>query len=108
MIIPKSIFAISEAISKDPMRFNLTGVHVSRPKGKTMIYIQLAATNDENGNPRRVFVLFDEKGNIREVKDEGYGGDPYVNSGHSFGGRFATTATERRELLKQYVKNGGK
>ena len=40
-------------------------------------YIQhLRTTNDINGNPRRVFVLYDENGDIVKTIDEGYRGFP--------------------------------
>ena len=68
-----------------------------------MIYIQLAASNDTNGNPRRVFVLFNDNGEIKEVIDEGYSGDPYANKeGYFFGGTFESTPRERQNLLREF------
>lgn len=34
------------------------------------------ATNDVNGNPRRCYVVYDRRGNIADVIDEGYQGLP--------------------------------
>ena len=40
--------------------------------------IRLATTNDKNGNPRRVFVLFSEGGEILGAWDESYAGNRAV------------------------------
>ena len=39
-----------------------------------MLVFQLAASNDRNGNPRRLFLIVDTDGNIVEAIDEGYNG----------------------------------
>ena len=36
----------------------------------------LKTTNDRNGNPRRVWILYGEDGNPAMVRDEGYAGRP--------------------------------
>ncbi len=72
-----------------------------------MIALHLDAGHDNNGNPRRCFVVFDNKGIIRAVIDEGYGGDRVVrtwakstrNTVH-FAGKIVTTPAEYRLLLK--------
>lgn len=38
--------------------------------------LHLRAKNDPNGNPRRVFVGYNEWGHIVEITDEGYAGRP--------------------------------
>lgn len=65
--------------------------------------LHLAAQNSANGNPRRVYVIYDEDGNIIETIDEGYQGSgawyrKYPNAISL--GRYTTTKTEVRELLK--------
>jgi len=75
-----------------------------------MIAILLNAGNDVSGNPRRVFVVLNNKGDIVEAIDEGYGGKaalfdkyPAVNRGLS-PSSFSTTPKEYRELLKDWSK----
>lgn len=68
-----------------------------------MIYINLAADNDTNGNPRRIFVIFDEDGEILDCIDEGYSGLAEVTKQYpnaKYAGRFETTPKEYRSLLK--------
>lgn len=36
----------------------------------------LCCSNDTNGNPRRIWATYDERGHIIDVKDEGYEGRP--------------------------------
>ncbi len=65
------------------------------------IYIRMNAGNDTNGNPRRVFVVFNPRGTIVETIDEGYEGDHVVRTKypkHKDGGTFATTPKEYRNL----------
>lgn len=77
-----------------------------------LLAIKLNAGNDTNGNPRRVFVVFGSDGDIIKAIDEGYRGrgpleEFLVSQGKKsilYGGEFATTASERRELLKQFGK----
>ena len=40
------------------------------------MYQRWKAPNDTNGNPRRVFLVFDAEGNVLDVIDEGYAGRP--------------------------------
>ncbi len=71
---------------------------------KTMaIYIRFNAGNDTNGNPRRVFVVFNPRGTIVETLDEGYVGNHEVRAKypkHKDGGTFETTPKEYRNLVK--------
>ena len=65
--------------------------------------LHLAAQNDNNGNPKRVYVIYDESGCIVETINEGYQGSGawYEKYPHAISlGRFATSKTEVRELLK--------
>lgn len=39
-----------------------------------MIYLHLIATNDNSGNPRRLFVVLDENAHAKTVIDQGYNG----------------------------------
>ena len=39
-----------------------------------MLYVRLSAENDNNGNPRRCYVVMDDEGKAIEVIDEGYTG----------------------------------
>lgn len=69
--------------------------------------LHLCATNDTNGNPRRVYVVFDETGAILETIDEGYQGISAVARKYPKSvilGSFQTTPSQRRELLKAEVK----
>lgn len=66
-------------------------------------YISLNAGHDTNGNPRRVYVVFDGDGQVMDVIDEGYSGQAAVIGiypGIQGGARFDTTPTEYRRLLK--------
>lgn len=38
---------------------------------------QLRTKHDTNGNPRRVWVLYNARGEAIRVADEGYAGDPF-------------------------------
>lgn len=42
-----------------------------------MCYQHLKTKNDRNGNPRRLWVAYNYRGNVCEVIDEGYSGRPY-------------------------------
>ena len=70
---------------------------------KHILVIKLEATNDINGNPRRIFIIFDEESNIIETIDEGYSGDRELNKKYpnlpSYC-TFKTTIKEYRNLLK--------
>ncbi len=74
---------------------------------KPILFIHLRAQNDTNGNPRRVFVVFNEDGNIIEAIDEGYRGQAAVTKkypGLPNGGSFITTPAEYRHLLKEWAR----
>ena len=51
--------------------------------GPATMYQHLRCTNDNNGNPRRVFVFYDAAGGIVAVEDEGYRGTPAACRGLS-------------------------
>ena len=69
--------------------------------------IHLAATNDTNGNPRRLYVRINRHGGIAQVWDEGYKGYGCVperyrgQAAHAPG--FKTTPQEYRSLLKAFA-----
>lgn len=45
--------------------------------GPGYIFQKLGTTNDSNGNPRRLWVLYNKSdGNVHKVIEEGYGGRP--------------------------------
>lgn len=76
-----------------------------------MIYKQqLRTTHDTNGNPRRVWLLYNAAGEVIDTADEGYAGDPFRGSGaiqlpsisvtpseYKFWTRRQTPGRERRE-----------
>jgi hypothetical protein len=72
--------------------------------------IRLNAGNDRNGNPRRVFIVFNTENSwIVEAIDEGYDGDKellekYPDLKGHFPPSFYTTVTEYKLLLKNYSK----
>lgn len=72
--------------------------------------IRLDAGPDNNGNPRRVVVILDAaSGNVLDVVDEGYRGAKACFNNHpelkDFNPcTFKGTASERRELLKNFSK----
>lgn len=80
------------------------------------VVIRLAAPNDSNGNPRRVFVIMDESSDVLGAVDEGYAGSHALVEaiGGALGQRlrssnyptFATTGAEYRSLLKDYGPKG--
>lgn len=80
--------------------------------------IRLNAGNDTNGNPRRIYVVFDTRGNMVDAVDEGYSGIqalrpkyPRLFTGvraQFYPETFATTAGEYRRLLKRFATKGGK
>jgi len=67
--------------------------------------LRLNAGNDNNGNPRRVILFFDEHGVEQYAVDEGYGNltdickpiEPVT-----YLGTFDTTVKQYKELLKRY------
>ena len=62
----------------------------------------LKAPNDTNGNPRRVFVIYDAAGNILDAVDEGYAGRPQWVRALPELPSFSITATEYREILRDW------
>jgi len=74
-----------------------------RQERVAVFYISLSAPHDPNGNPRRVFVVFDDTGSVMDAIDEGYTGRRGFEGkypGLLGGARFATTYQEYRGLLK--------
>ena len=45
-------------------------------KTKERYYQHLSTTNDTNGNPRRLWMIYNVNGNVIRVIDEGYSGRP--------------------------------
>lgn len=74
------------------------------------IAIRLNAGNDRNGNPRRCYVILDGNNDIIKVIDEGYTGyaaiKDYPDINPSNVPTIATSASEYRDLLKNYRKRG--
>jgi hypothetical protein len=72
-----------------------------------MVCIRLRAVNDCNGNPRRVYVVFNRDGSIKCAVDEGYAGRGALAG---FGDKidranivdFDTTPGEYRRLLREF------
>ena len=48
-------------------------------QGNVYFIAHLATKNDANGNPRRIFVVFDADGNVIDAVDEGYRGTAVVD-----------------------------
>lgn len=71
---------------------------------KATMYQHLRASNDKNGNPRRIFVLLDEKGNVVTAIDEGYGGRPDECRGLIQLPSYNISATDYKEILRQKRK----
>ena len=74
-----------------------------------MVCIKLCAKNDNNGNPRRVFVFIDSDGSVINAIDEGYAGrgavdDDLDSTVGSNIAEFDTTPGEYRRLLRQFSK----
>ena len=73
-----------------------------------MLAIRLRCKNDTNGNPRRVYVIFD-KGRMIDAIDEGYSGrqallGKYPALDSAIVEDIETTPATRRELLKRFSK----
>ena len=67
---------------------------------EVMAWQHLNAGNDNNGNPRRVFVVYSHAGNIIDAIDEGYSGTPrWLRDLPQLPG-FIIKPGEYRELLK--------
>lgn len=68
-----------------------------------MLVQNLVATNDVNGNPRRLWVIMDPKhGDIVKVIDEGYGGRPAETRGYIQLPSYEIKASMYNYLLKAY------
>lgn len=61
------------------------------------------APHDANGNPRRVFVVFDEQGDIYDAIDEGYSGRPAPLAKLGELPNVRVTADEYREVLRDHA-----
>ncbi len=72
------------------------------PSAPATMYQHLRCTNDNNGNPRRVFVFYDAAGGIVAVEDEGYRGTPAACRGLVQLPTIETYPAERRELLRAH------
>ena len=75
---------------------------------KKVFSVRLNAGNDVNGNPRRVYVVFDSSGKIIDAIDEGYSGINALDSAYpkhnDSVASFDTSPSEYRELVKSYSK----
>jgi hypothetical protein len=61
--------------------------------------------NDTNGNPRRIFVLYDAQGNIVQTINEGYRGTPSEVRGLVQLPGYSVSASDFRELSKHKGAN---
>jgi hypothetical protein len=69
---------------------------------KATMYQHLRCTNDNNGNPRRVFVFYAANGDIVAVHDEGYAGRPDICARLVALTSLETYPAVRRALLKEF------
>ncbi len=69
---------------------------------KPTMYQHLRCTNDNNGNPRRLYVFMDATGAIVAVQDEGYRGRPAECNGLVELPAIETYPAVRRLLLREY------
>ena len=74
----------------------------ARKAARPTMYQHLRCTNDNNGNPRRVFVFYDAAGGIVAVEDEGNRGTPAACRGLVELPSIETYPAERRALLKEW------
>ena len=68
-----------------------------------MIYLHLSTKHDTNGNPRRLFLILNEKGDPINAIDEGYAGNSQVRKEHPdavAGPRIEVTISEYRGWLR--------
>lgn len=67
-----------------------------------MIYLNLAAPNDSGGNPQRIYVVFDDHGDIVQTLDVGYtNADRTIRKqwpGIHYAGQFDTTVKQYKSL----------
>lgn len=73
---------------------------------RTTSIIKLNAGNDNNGNPRRVWVGISPDGGISGAWNEGYAGRHAMPARlrNKSAMEFATTPAEYRSILKQFAK----
>jgi hypothetical protein len=72
---------------------------------KAIMAIHLDAGRDTNGNPRRIFVVFDSKAEVIDAIDEGYQGSGGVIRKYGkipISERFETSPSARRELMRKF------
>lgn len=66
-------------------------------------YNYFGTTHDSNGNPRRVYVVYNELGQVIDVFDERYNGDSRIKVAYHdvvmLGGRVQITPAEYRTWL---------
>jgi hypothetical protein len=78
---------------------------------KAAFALHLCCQNDTNGNPRRIFVVYDGEAGVIKVFDEGYGGEAEFRAefpGVPLTGRIATTPSERQGFLRWERERRGK
>lgn len=71
-----------------------------------MIIQQWRAQNDVNGNPRRIFVIYADTGEIVGAVDEGYNSEPSELRGFAHLPSVKISATEYKQLLRQFEDRG--
>ena len=72
-------------------------------ESEPVLILHLNAGNDTNGNPWRIFVVYDQGGMIIDTMDEGYAGKGEIGIKFSkvpITWQISTTPKEYRELLK--------
>lgn len=66
-----------------------------------MIALHLAAPNDRNGNPRRLFAVLDDQGRWYDMIEEGYEGEAALYRRHQkFLARVEISPSEYKRLRK--------
>ncbi len=69
-----------------------------------MLTIKLTAPNDVNGNPRRVYVVFNEDGTIAHAVDEGYAGSGALREdANRYGYALSTCILEFETTTSEYL-----
>ncbi len=68
------------------------------------MYQHLSAPSDSNGNPRRLYMVMDEEGNIITAIDEGYSGFPKDLNGLIQLPEYPISIKLYRELKKKFCK----
>lgn len=72
----------------------------------TKFFQHLGTTNDTNGNPRRVYVVYDADGFVCAVYNEGYRGIPKEIKGLTQLPGFNITPGDYRECVRLAKSNG--